>query len=70
VLLIVTIRNHVITGNHMTTEKYRSVIVILIRKFYIRGYAGVQRFWISFRDGSERACYGFDRMDQRPFEDR
>jgi hypothetical protein len=31
---------------------------------------GIQRFWVSFRDGSERVCDGFNRMEQRPFEDR
>lgn len=29
-----------------------------------------QRFWVSFKDGSERACDGFNRMEQRPFEDQ
>jgi hypothetical protein len=31
---------------------------------------GIQQFWVSFRDGSKRACDGFNRMDQRPFEDQ
>jgi hypothetical protein len=31
---------------------------------------GIQRFWVSFRDGSKRACNSFNRMDQRPFDDR
>lgn len=31
---------------------------------------GILRFWVSFRDGSKRACDGFNRMEQRPFEDQ
>jgi hypothetical protein len=31
---------------------------------------GIQRSWVSFRDGSERACDGFNVMEQRPFDDR